>query len=223
MMQEVGHRPGVENYSRPLSGKPPGATPDTPRLLPKDFSLMVRRVGVTVPAGASHVCVRSQSQDDTRRTRLCLCSRARTIDCLLEEGREDQSAIFVSATPNDYELQKTGGEVVEQIIRPDRIARPGRREVVPQRGKSQSLAEEIQARTAAGERTLVTALTKRLAEDLAAYLTEQMSAVAALRTRRVRACGTRCMISAGHYARRREPAARRPDLPGIARSDLGCR
>jgi excinuclease ABC subunit B len=81
-------------------------------------------------------------------------------------------AIFVSATPSDYELEKTGGEVVEQIIRPTGLLDPVV-EVVPAKGQVQHLLEEIRVRTAMGDRVLVTALTKRLAEDLSAFLVEQ--------------------------------------------------
>jgi excinuclease ABC subunit B len=81
-------------------------------------------------------------------------------------------AVFVSATPGPYELKQTGGEVVEQIIRPTGLLDP-ELEVVPARGQVPHLLEQIRQRTAAGERVLVTVLTKRLAEDLSAYLNEQ--------------------------------------------------
>ncbi|HND54408.1 MAG TPA: helicase-related protein, partial [Pirellulaceae bacterium] len=80
--------------------------------------------------------------------------------------------VFVSATPGDYELEKTGGEVVEQIIRPTGLLDPII-EVSPARGQVPHLLEQIRERTAAGDRVLVTALTKRLAEDLSAYFNEQ--------------------------------------------------
>ena len=80
--------------------------------------------------------------------------------------------IYVSATPNDYELEKTGGEVVEQIIRPTGLLDPVI-ELQPARGQVQHLLEAIRERAAVSERVLVTALTKRLAEDLSAYLVQQ--------------------------------------------------
>jgi excinuclease ABC subunit B len=83
-----------------------------------------------------------------------------------------KQAVFVSATPGDYELEKTGGEIVEQLIRPTGLLDP-EIEVAPARGQVPHLLEQIRQRAAAGERVLVTALTKRLAEDLAAYFNEQ--------------------------------------------------
>ncbi|MGN6136535.1 MAG: excinuclease ABC subunit UvrB, partial [Aureliella sp.] len=174
MLQEVGHCPGIENYSRPLSGKAPGATPDTLYdFFPDDFLLMVDESHVTVPQ------VRAMYAGDRSR-KLTLVEHGFRLPSALDnrplkfeewEAKTHQ-VIFVSATPNDYELEKTGGEVVEQIIRPTGLLDPIV-EVVPARGQVNHLLEQIRSRTAAGERTLVTALTKRLAEDLSAYLTEQ--------------------------------------------------
>lgn len=174
MLQEVGHCPGVENYSRPLSGKPPGAAPDTLYdFFPEDFLLMVDESHVTVPQ------VRAMYAGDRSR-KMTLVEHGFRLPSALDnrplkfeewEAKSTQ-VIFVSATPNHYELEKTGGEVVEQIIRPTGLLDPVI-EVVPARGQVSHLLEQIRQRTAVGERTLVTALTKRLAEDLAAYLTEQ--------------------------------------------------
>ena len=99
-----------------------------------------------------------------------------------------KQVVFVSATPGPYELEKTGGEVVEQVIRPTGLLDPVI-EVVPARGQVPHLLEQIRERAAAGERVLVTTLTKRLAEDLAAYFSEAGRAlqVAAQRARRLRA------------------------------------
>ena len=89
-----------------------------------------------------------------------------------EEWEEKvNQVVYVSATPNDYELEKTGGEIVEQIIRPTGLLDP-EIEVVTAQGQVNHLLEEIKKRSAVSERVLVTALTKRLAEDLAAYFTE---------------------------------------------------
>ncbi len=174
MLQEVGHCPGVENYSRPLSGKPPGATPDTLYdFFPKDFLTMVDESHVTVPQ------VRAMYAGDRSR-KLTLVEHGFRLPSALDnrplkfEEWENKTGqmIFVSATPSDYELQKTGGEVVEQIIRPTGLLDPVV-EVVPARGQVNHLLEEIRRVAKAGERTLVTALTKRLAEDLSSYLTEQ--------------------------------------------------
>lgn len=174
MLQEVGHCPGVENYSRPLSGKPPGATPDTLYdFFPDDFLLMIDESHVTVPQ------VRAMYAGDRSR-KLTLVEHGFRLPSALDNRplkfeeweAKTKQVIFVSATPSDYELQKTQGEVVEQIIRPTGLLDPVV-EVVPARGQVNHLLEEIRARAKIGERTLVTALTKRLAEDLSAYLTEQ--------------------------------------------------
>lgn len=174
MLQEVGHCPGVENYSRPLSGKPPGATPDTLYdFFPDDFLLMVDESHVTIPQ------IRAMyAGDRSRKTTLvnhgfrlpsALDNRPMMFD---EWEQKTNQVIFVSATPSNYELQKTGGEVVEQVIRPTGLLDP-EIEVVPARGQVAHLLNEIRLRADRNERTLVTALTKRLAEDLAGYLTEQ--------------------------------------------------
>lgn len=174
MMQEVGHCPGIENYSRPLSGKPPGATPDTLYdFFPKEFLLIVDESHVTVPQ------VRAMFAGDQSRKRTLVEHGFRLPSALdnrplkFEEWEaKTHQVVFVSATPSDYELQKTGGEVVEQVIRPTGLLDPVI-EVMPARGQVAHLMSEIQQRAQCDERTLVTALTKRLAEDLASYLTEQ--------------------------------------------------
>jgi excinuclease ABC subunit B len=173
MMAEVGHCPGIENYSRPLSGKAPGATPDTLyEFFPDDFLLMVDESHVTCPQ------VRAMYAGDRSR-KMTLVEHGFRLPCALDnrplkfEEWEDKlnQVLFVSATPADYELERTGGEVVEQVIRPTGLLDPII-DVVPARGQVTHLLEEIRKRTAVGERTLVTALTKRLAEDLAAYFVE---------------------------------------------------
>ncbi len=174
MLQEVGHCPGVENYSRPLAGKPPGATPDTLYdFFPDDFLLIVDESHVSVPQ------VRAMyAGDRSRKTTLVnhgfrLPSALDNRPLMFEEWEEKtKQVIFVSATPGNYELEKTGGEVVEQVIRPTGLLDP-EIEVAPARGQVVHLLEEIRQRAARDERILVTALTKRLAEDLAGYLTEQ--------------------------------------------------
>lgn len=174
MLQEVGHCPGIENYSRPLSGKPPGATPDTLYdFFGKDFLLIVDESHVTLPQlRAMH------AGDRSRKTTLvshgfrlpsALDNRPLRFD---EWEQKINQVVFVSATPSDYELEQAAGEVVEQIIRPTGLLDPVV-EVVSARGQVAHLVEQVRQRAAANERTLVTALTKRLAEDLAAYLSEQ--------------------------------------------------
>ncbi len=174
MLLEVGHCPGIENYSRPLSGKEPGSAPDTLYdYFPKDFLLVVDESHVTVPQ------IRAMyAGDRSRKTTLVehgfrLPSALDNRPMKFEEWENKLNhTVFVSATPDDYELKKTGGEVVEQIIRPTGLLDPVV-EVLPARGQVQHLLGQVRERAALRERVLVTTLTKRLAEDLATYLAEQ--------------------------------------------------
>ncbi|KLU01752.1 Excinuclease ABC subunit B [Rhodopirellula islandica] len=174
MLAEVGHCPGIENYSRPLSGKEPGATPDTLYdFFPKDFITFVDESHVTVPQ------VRAMYAGDRSR-KITLVEHGFRLPCALDnrplkfnEWEERTGQIcFVSATPSDYELERTGGEVVEQIIRPTGLLDP-EVEIVSARGQVTHLLEQVRIRAERNERVLVTALTKRLAEDLANYFQEQ--------------------------------------------------
>ncbi|WP_449224063.1 excinuclease ABC subunit UvrB [Anatilimnocola aggregata] len=174
MLQEVGHCPGIENYSRPLSGRPPGSTPDTLyEFFPKDYLLIIDESHVTIPQ------IRAMYNGDRARKSTLVEHGFRLPSALdnrpmkFEEWEQKiNQVVFVSATPNDYELNATGGEVVEQIIRPTGLLDPIV-EIQPARGQVPHLLEQVRERAAAGERVLVTALTKRLAEDLSAYLVEQ--------------------------------------------------
>jgi excinuclease ABC subunit B len=174
MLMETGHCPGIENYSRPLSGRPPGSTPDTlHEFFPKDFLMVVDESHVTIPQ------VRAMYNGDRARKEVLVEHGFRLPSALdnrpmkFPEWEEKiNQVVFVSATPAEYELAQTGGEVVEQIIRPTGLLDPVI-EVSPARGQVPHLLEEIRARAAVKERVLVTVLTKRLAEDLAAYLLEQ--------------------------------------------------
>ena len=173
MLQQVGHCPGIENYSRPLAGKEPGATPDTLYdFFPKDFLLMVDESHVSIPQ------VRAMYAGDRSR-KTTLVEHGFRLPCALDnrpmkfeewEAKINQ-VVFVSATPSDYELEQTHGEVVEQIIRPTGLLDPII-EVVPARGQVMHLLGQIRERIAMGDRTLVTALTKRLAEDLSNFFVE---------------------------------------------------
>ena len=173
MLEQVGHCPGIENYSRPLAGREPGETPDSLyNFFPDDFLLFVDESHVTVPQ------VRAMyAGDRSRKTTLVehgfrLPSALDNRPMMFEEWEKKiNKVIYVSATPGDYELERTEGEVVEQIIRPTGLLDP-EIEVVPARGQVGHLLEQIKLRTAEDERVLVTALTKRLAEDLSAYLCE---------------------------------------------------
>ncbi|KAA5543190.1 excinuclease ABC subunit UvrB [Roseiconus nitratireducens] len=174
MLAEVGHCPGIENYSRPLSGKEPGATPDTLyEFFPDDFITFVDESHVTVPQ------VRAMYAGDRSRKMTLVDHGFRLPSALdnrplkFEEWEQRTGQIcFVSATPSDYELERTGGEVIEQIIRPTGLLDP-EIEVVSARGQVNHLVGEIRMRAERDERVLVTALTKRLAEDLSSFLQEQ--------------------------------------------------
>ncbi|MCP4461429.1 MAG: excinuclease ABC subunit B, partial [Planctomycetaceae bacterium] len=173
MLQAVGHCPGIENYSRPLSGRPPGATPETLyNFCPDDFLLFVDESHVTVPQ------VRAMYAGDRSRKETLVEHGFRLPSALdnrpmkFEEWENRiHKSIMVSATPGDYELEKSGGEIVEQIIRPTGLLDP-EIDVVPARGQVAHLLEQIKERRDRGDRVLVTALTKRLAEDLSAYFCE---------------------------------------------------
>ena len=174
MMQEVGYCPGIENYSRPLSGRPPGSTPDTLyNFFPDDYLLIVDESHVTVPQ------VRAMfAGDQSRKSTLVehgfrLPSAMDNRPLKFEEWEQKTNqVVFVSATPGPYELQQTGGEFVEQVIRPTGLLDPVI-EISPARGQVPHLLGQIKERSAVGERVLVTTLTKRLAEDLSFYLCEQ--------------------------------------------------
>ncbi|MEX0714217.1 MAG: excinuclease ABC subunit UvrB, partial [Pirellulales bacterium] len=174
MMLEVGYCPGIENYSRPLSGRPPGAQPQTLYdYFPKDYLLFVDESHATVPQ------VRGMfAGDHSRKTTLVehgfrLPSALDNRPLKFEEWQSKiAQVVYVSATPGPYELEQTGGEVIEQVIRPTGLLDPVI-EISPARGQVPHLLEQIRARAAVRERVLVTTLTKRLAEDLSYYLTEQ--------------------------------------------------
>ncbi|MBU4271370.1 MAG: excinuclease ABC subunit UvrB [Planctomycetes bacterium] len=174
MLQEMGYCSGIENYSRPLSGRPAGSPPDTLfSFYPDDFLLFVDESHVTAPQ------VRGMYAGDHNR-KVTLVEHGFRLPSALDnrplrfeewEGKIDQ-AIFVSATPGPYELAKTGGQYVEQVIRPTGLLDP-EIEVAPARSQVPHLLQHIRERAAVGERVLVTTLTKRLAEDLAAYFSKK--------------------------------------------------
>ena len=174
MLQEVGYCPGIENYSRPLSDRKPGEKPYTLYdFFPKDFLLFVDESHVTVPQiGAMYVGDRNRKQtlvEHGFRLPSALDNRPMRFE---EWEKMVNQAIHVSATPGPYELEKTGGEVVEQVIRPTGLLDP-EIEIAPARTQVPHLMEQIRERARVGERVLVTVLTKRLAEDLSGYLNEQ--------------------------------------------------
>ncbi len=174
MMLEVGYCPGVENYSRPLSGRPAGSTPDTLyNYFPDDYLMIIDESHVTLPQ------IRAMYAGDYNRKSTLVEHGFRLPSAMdnrplkFEEWeRKINQLVFVSATPGPYEMQQSGGEFVEQIIRPTGLLDPII-EVVPARGQVEHLLGQIKERTAQGDRVLVTALTKRLAEDLSFYLSEK--------------------------------------------------
>ena len=172
MMQELGYCSGIENYSRIISGRAPGSAPMT--LLdyfPKDFILFVDESHVTLPQ------VRAMYRGDRSRKET-LVEYGFRLPCafdnrpLMFDEFNDRinQAIYVSATPGEYERSRAG-QVAEQVIRPTGLLDPAI-EVRPVEGQIDDLIGEINARVEKNQRTLVTTLTVKMAEDLTAYLTD---------------------------------------------------
>jgi excinuclease ABC subunit B len=173
MLLETGHCNGVENYARWFSGRNPGEPPYTLiDFFPDDFLTVVDESHVTLPQVrgmfAGDHSRKSTLVDHGFRLPSAMDNRPLRFDEW--EGRCKQ-VLFMSATPGDYELNRTGGEFVEQIIRPTGLIDP-EIEVRPALGQVQDLAKEIQIRAGAGERILCTTLTKRMAEDLTNFFKE---------------------------------------------------
>jgi excinuclease ABC subunit B len=173
MLTEVGHCPGVENYARWLSNRKPGEPPYTLLdFFPEDFLMIVDESHVTLPQ------VRGMFAGDfSRKTTLVehgfrLPSALDNRPLRFEEwDNRVKQVLYMSATPAAVELERCGGEVVEQIIRPTGLIDPVLH-IRPARGQIPDLVGEIRKRAERQERVLVTTLTKRLAEDLSGYLTE---------------------------------------------------
>ena len=170
MMQELGYCSGIENYSRVIEGRPAGSPPHT--LLdyfPKDFVLFIDESHVTLPQ------VRAMYNGDRAR-KTTLVDYGFRLPCAFDNRplkfeefeRRVNRVVYVSATPGEYERTRSG-QIVEQVIRPTGLLDP-RIEVRPVEGQIDDLIGEIHTRTARSERVLVTTLTKRMAEDLTAYL-----------------------------------------------------
>jgi excinuclease ABC subunit B len=167
LLQEVGYCPGIENYSRHISGRQPGERPyNLIDYFPQDFLVVVDESHVTIPQiGGMFEGDRSRKETLVRygfRLPSALDNRPARFD---EWEAMVKRAIFISATPAAYELKKTGGEVVELVNRPTGLLDP-RVEVRKATGQVPDLLEEIRKTVARGERVLVTTLTKRMAEDL---------------------------------------------------------
>ncbi len=171
MMKEVGYCAGIENYSRHMTGQKPGQRPYCLfDYFPDDYLLLVDESHVSIPQ------VRAMYNGDRAR-KLSLVEHGFRLPSALDnrpmtfeeyEAKHNQ-AIFISATPGDYELEKSDGVFVEQVIRPTGIPDPVV-EIRPIEGQIDDLLDEIRIVIARKERTLVTTLTKRMAEDLAEYL-----------------------------------------------------
>ena len=174
LMQEIGFCPGIENYSAILADRKPGEPPETLfSFFPDDFLLFVDESHVTIPQ------IRAMFAGDQARKRNLIEHGFRLPSALdnrplkFDEWEERvDKVVFVSATPAEYEIQASNGRVVEQAIRPTGLLDPII-EVVPADIQIKHLREQILERVAKKERVLVTALTKRLAEDVASYFTQQ--------------------------------------------------
>ncbi len=173
MIKELGYCHGVENYSRHLSGRPPGSRPSCLiDYFPKDYLTVIDESHVTIPQ------VRGMYEGDRARKETlveygfrlpsALDNRPNTFE---EFESLMNQVIFVSATPGPYELKHGGDAVVEQIIRPTGLVDPAVT-VKPTTGQIDDLIEQVRSRAERKERVLVTTLTKRLAEDLSRYLAE---------------------------------------------------
>src|SRR5438132_828196 len=170
MLLEVGHCPGIENYARWFSGRKTGEPPYTLiDFFPDDFFMIVDESHATLPQ------VRGMFAGDHSR-KLTLVEHGFRLPSALDNRplrfdeweKRIKQVLFMSATPAPYEIERCGGEVVEQVIRPTGLVDP-LLHVKPARGQVPDLIEEIKKHAVRQERTLVTALTKRLAEDLSSY------------------------------------------------------
>jgi excinuclease ABC subunit B len=174
MIKEIGHCKGIENYSRYFDGRQPGEPPFT--LLdyfPEDFLIIIDESHVTIPQ------IRAMYNGDrSRKEKLveygwrlpsALDNRPLKFEEFLEKINQ---VIYVSATPGDWEIERSKGVIVEQIVRPTGLLDP-EVEVRPKKGQLESLLREVQERKKRNERALVLTTTKRLAEEVADYLTER--------------------------------------------------
>jgi len=173
MIEQVGYCNGIENYSRPLSGRAPGSPPATLiDFFPKDFLMFIDESHVTIPQ------VRGMFAGDQSRKqtlidfgfRLPSARDNRPLN-FREFSKKINKVVYVSATPQAYEVEKSD-QVVEQIIRPTNLLDP-EIEVRPTQGQVPDLIKEIKKRTEKGQRVLVTTLTKRMSEELTEFLQEQ--------------------------------------------------
>ncbi|MCX5705218.1 MAG: excinuclease ABC subunit UvrB [Candidatus Omnitrophica bacterium] len=174
MLKEIGYCHGIENYSRILSGRPTGARPYCLiDYFPKNYLTIIDESHVTIPQ------IRGMYEGDKARKNVLVDYGFRLPSCLdnrplkyVEFNSLIKQAVFVSATPDEYETELSKDLIMEQIIRPTGLVDP---EIVihPTESQIDDLMQEIKARAANGERTLVTTLTKRMSEDLTNYLQER--------------------------------------------------
>lgn len=174
IIQELGYCNGIENYSRYFDGRQPGDPPySLLDYFPDDYLLIVDESHITLPQ------IRGMYNGDQARKQTLIDFGFRLPSALDnrplkfdEFGRKINQAIYVSATPNEYEISLSQGKVVEQIIRPTGLIDP-EIDIRPTEGQIDDLIMEVKNRVSKGQRALITTLTKRMAEDLAKYLEEQ--------------------------------------------------
>jgi excinuclease ABC subunit B len=174
MLREIGYCHGIENYSRLLSGRPPGSRPYCLiDYFPDKFLAIIDESHVTVPQ------IRGMYEGDRARKEILVEYGFRLPSCLDNRPlKYDEfenlvkQVVFVSATPNEFEIRKSQGKRIEQIIRPTGLVDP---EIIikPTEGQVENLIKEVRARAKRSERVLVTTLTKRMSEDLTTYLQEK--------------------------------------------------
>ena len=174
MLKEIGYCHGIENYARHLSTREPGSRPYCLiDYFPKEFLTVIDESHVTLPQ------IRGMYEGDRSRKEVLVDYGFRLPSCLdnrplkfTEFAGLVKQEIFVSATPNEFEIKKSKGQVIEQIIRPTGLVDP---EIIvkPSAGQIEDLMEEIKKREQRNERVLVTCLTKRMAEDLASFLQDK--------------------------------------------------
>lgn len=170
MIREIGYCKGIENYSRYLSGKKPGETPDTLlEYFPKDFVTYIDESHISIPQ------IRGMYNGDRARKESLVDNGFRLKAALdnrplkFEEFRKiTGQTVFVSATPGDFEIQESNGNIAEQLIRPTGILDP-EIEVRPTKNQVDDLMEEIRIRVGKNQRVLITTLTKKMAEELTEY------------------------------------------------------
>ncbi|MGI6137456.1 MAG: excinuclease ABC subunit UvrB [Candidatus Hydrogenedentales bacterium] len=173
MMEELGYCSGIENYSRHLDGRQPGDPPHTLlTYFPKDFLLVVDESHMSIPqVGAMFRGDRSRKDKLVEYGFRLPCARDNRPLMFQEFEERLNQVIYISATPAEWELKKSEGVIVEQVVRPTGLVDP-EVDIRPVANQVDDLLHEARERAERGERTLITTLTKRMAEDLTAYYTD---------------------------------------------------